>query len=136
MSASSASPHAAAGAVGFDDGLFLDLVDTDYCVRAWRSGREIAVAAASRLDHRRGAKRAASFAGRTFWPAFMAPPSRLRYLFRNRLLPFRRHALDLPHWAGFELAYLGKIAAEILFLEDDKAAKLAACVRGTSLRAS
>jgi hypothetical protein len=43
-----------------------------------------------------------------------------------------RRFQDRPwHWAGFELAYSGKIVAEILFLEDNKAAKLAACVSGT-----
>jgi rhamnosyltransferase len=115
---------------GFDESLFLDLVDTDYCLRAGRSGRLIAVAAGARLDHHRGAKRAVAFAGRTFWPAF-APPVRLRYLFRNRLLLFRRHALEFPHWVAFELVYAAKIAAEILFLEDNKTAKLAACLRGT-----
>ncbi len=115
---------------GFDESLFLDLVDTDYCLRAVRAGREVCVAGQARLQHRRGAKRPVTFAGRTWWPAFM-PPRRLRILFRNRLRLFRRHAWHAPHWVAFELAYATKILGEIVLLEDQKLAKLAATVRGT-----
>ena len=115
---------------GFDEGLFLDLVDTDYCLRARAAGYTLRVAAAARLRHRRGAKRPVTFAGRTWWPAFM-PESRLHGLFRNRLLVFRRTGWRFPHWASFEIAYATKILAEIVFLEDRKSAKLAACLRGT-----
>ena len=115
---------------GFDARLFLDLVDTDFCLRARASGREVRVASAAHLNHRRGAKRPVRLAGRTWWPAFM-PPARLFLLFRNRLLLFRRHALRFPHWACFELTYAAKILAEILLLEDRKSARLAACARGT-----
>jgi rhamnosyltransferase len=115
---------------GFDQGLFLDLVDTDYCLRARRAGHEVRVAAHARLLHRRGAKRAVRFLGRTWWPAFI-PPLRLRYLFRNRILLLRRHGWAVPHWVVFEMFYVAKIILEILFLEDQKLAKLAACLRGT-----
>jgi rhamnosyltransferase len=114
---------------GFDQDLFLDLVDTDYCVRAARLGRCIRVAAAARLRHRRGAKRAVHFAGRTFFPAFM-PPLRLQYLFRNRVRLLSRHAEFAPHLLSFELVYAAKILAEITVLEDQKLAKLAGCARG------
>ena len=115
---------------GFDDGLFLDLVDSDYCLRARAAGYEVRVSAEARLQHRRGAKRAVSFAGRNWWPAFM-PPSRLHLLFRNRVLLFRRHAIRTPHWAVFELAYAMKILLEIVLLENEKTAKFVACARGT-----
>lgn len=114
----------------FDEGLFLDLVDTDLCLRARRAGHPISVAAGARLRHRRGAKRASHFAGRLWWPAFM-PPSRLYLLFRNRLLLFRRHGIQFPHWVCFELAYAAKVLAEIACFEDDKLGKFSACVRGT-----
>lgn len=115
---------------GFDEDLFLDLIDTDYCLRAHAAGYCIAVATGARLEHRRGAKRPVRAFGSTWWPAFM-PPFRLRLLYRNRLLLFRRHALRQPHWAVFELFYGAKVVGEILFLEDHKAAKLSACLRGT-----
>lgn len=115
---------------GFDDDLFLDLVDTEYCLRARTSGHTIAVASAARLAHRRGAKRAVSRVGRAWWPAFM-PPSRLRGLFRNRLHVVAHQGWRAPHWVAFEAAYTAKILAEILALEDEKWAKLGACVQGT-----
>lgn len=115
---------------GFADDLFLDLVDTELCLRARAAGHRIHVASAARLEHRRGTKRPVRFAGRTWWPAFM-PETRLHLLFRNRVLVFRRHGGRLPHWVAFELAYALKVIAEIVFLEDRKLARLAACGRGT-----
>ena len=114
---------------GFDERLFLDLVDTDYCLRARAAGRRVAVAAGAGLRHRRGAKRPVRFLGRTWWPAFMAPV-RLRYLFRNRIRLIGRHGWREPHWVGFELCHSAKIAFEIVCLEDRKVAKLGACARG------
>ncbi|HUG11949.1 MAG TPA: glycosyltransferase [Opitutaceae bacterium] len=115
---------------GFDQDLFLDLVDTDYCLRARRAGSDVRVSAGAPLLHRRGEKRAVRFLGRTWWPASM-PPLRLRYLFRNRILLMRRHGGAVPHWVAFEMVYAAKVILEILLLEDEKFAKLAACLRGT-----
>ncbi len=115
---------------GFDESLFLDLVDADYCLRTRRAGRAVSVAANARLLHPRGRKRAVRFLGRTWWPAFM-PTWRLHHLFRNRVLLFRRHAWREPHWAAFEITYALKILAEVVFLEDQTFAKLGACLRGT-----
>jgi rhamnosyltransferase len=115
---------------GFDEALFVDLVDTEFCLRARAAGHAVGVAARARLAHRRGAKTPVRRFGRTWWPAFMSP-LRLRYLFRNRVLVLGRVGWRLPHWVAFECVYAAKIIAEILFLEDRKAAKLAACVQGT-----
>ena len=115
---------------GFDETLFLDLVDTDFCLRAREAGWIVAVSAAARLAHQRGAKRQVSFLGRVFHPSFI-PPQRLYYQSRNRLRLFRRHGGQAPAWVAYELVYAGKVFADILFLEDRKAAKLAACLRGT-----
>jgi rhamnosyltransferase len=115
---------------GFDEGLFLDLVDTDFCLRARKLGRCIAVSSDAMLMHRRGTKRRIRGLNRNWWPAFM-PPLRLRYLFRNRVRLVARHGATNPHWITFELAYMLKILAEICLLEDERRAKLAACCRGT-----
>lgn len=115
---------------GFDAALFLDLVDTDFCLRARAHGYDVRVAAAAKLRHRRGDKLPVQFCGITFWPAFM-PETRLHYLFRNRVRLFLRHAWRFPHWAVYEVVYAAKILANVIFLEDRKAAKLAACLRGT-----
>jgi rhamnosyltransferase len=115
---------------GFDESLFLDLVDTEYCLRARQAGHGIGVAAGARHRHHRGSKRPVQFLGRTWWPAFMPPP-RLYYLFRNRVLLCRHHLWRSPHWAAFEITYALKIITEVLLLEDHKIAKLGACLRGS-----
>ena len=115
---------------GFDESLFLDLVDTEFCLRARKRGHRVAVAARARLQHRRGAKRPVRFLWMTVWPAFM-PPERLYGLFRNRVLLWRSHLWTAPHWALFELVHAIKVSAEIVLLEDRKLAKLEGCLRGT-----
>jgi rhamnosyltransferase len=115
---------------GFDDSLFLDLVDSDICLRMRAEGFAVRVAAGARLSHHRGAKREVRLGGRSWWPAHM-PESRLYYLFRNRVLLVGRQLGRTPHWVAFELTYAAKIIAEITFLEDRKLTKLAACARGT-----
>jgi rhamnosyltransferase len=115
---------------GFDEGLFVDLVDTDYCLRAHRAGWMIAVSASAALDHQRGAKRPVRFLGRTFYPSFI-PPARLHGLSRNRVRLFRRHGGREPAWMAYELVYAAKLLADIIFLEDQKTARLAACLRGS-----
>ena len=115
---------------GFDTGLFLDLVDTDFCLRARAAGRAVGVSATARLAHRRGAKRPVRRLGRTWWPAFM-PPLRLRYVARNRIHLLARHAWREPHWALFELCFAAKLVIDVLLLENGKLAKIAAGLRGT-----
>lgn len=115
---------------GFDPGLFLDLVDTDFCLRARAAGWAVGVSATARLAHRRGAKQPVRRLGRTWWPAFM-PPLRLRYVARNRIHLLARHGWREPHWALFELCFAAKLVADILLLENDKLAKIASSLRGT-----
>lgn len=115
---------------GFDTGLFLDLVDTDFCLRTRAAGRAVGVSATARLAHRRGAKQPIRRLGRTWWPAFM-PPLRLRYVARNRIHLLTRHGLREPHWAAFELCFAAKLIVDILLLENDSLAKIAASLRGT-----
>ncbi|MBC8011122.1 MAG: hypothetical protein H7067_13620, partial [Burkholderiales bacterium] len=115
---------------GFAADLFLDLVDTDYCLRARRAGHDVAASAAARLDHHRGEKRPARLLGRTFHPAH-TPPFRLRCLSRNRILLFRRLRLRPVAWVLYELAYAAKLFADALLFEDRKANRLAAMAAGT-----
>lgn len=114
---------------GFDESLFLDLVDTDYCLRACGRSYTIAVAARALLTHHRGAKREVQALGRAWWPAFMST-LRLRYQWRNRLRVIVRRGWRTPHWVMFETVYALKTIAEIVLLEDGKGAKLGACILG------
>ncbi len=114
---------------GFDEGLFLDLVDTDYCLRARRAGHDIAASARAILLHHRGEKRSGRLLGREFHPAH-TPPFRLRCLTRNRLLLFRRNRLRPLAWTTYEFAYAWKLAADALLFEPGKRARFAAMLAG------
>jgi len=115
---------------GFDADLFLDLVDTDYCLRARLAGYDIAACAAARLEHHRGEKSAVHLLGRTFHPAH-TPPFRLRCLSRNRILLFRKLRFRPAAWVAYEFAYAAKLLADAILFENQKPARLAAMLHGT-----
>lgn len=115
---------------GFDAALFLDLVDTEYCLRARHAGHGIAACATARLEHHRGAKKIVRLFGRDFHPSH-TPPFRLRCLSRNRVLIFRRRRLRPVAWTLYELAYATKLLIDALLFEPEKTARLGAMLRGT-----
>lgn len=115
---------------GFDASLFLDLTDTDYCLRARKAGHTIAASTAAQLEHHRGEKRSVHLLGRECHPS-QTPPFRLRCLSRNRVLLFRRHRLHPFAWTVYELAYATKLAADAILFENQKTARVSAMLRGT-----
>jgi rhamnosyltransferase len=115
---------------GFDEGLFIDYIDTDYCLRVIRAGREVTVAAGALLHHRLGARQSASLLGRDFRPMHHAA-FRHYYIARNRLAMWRRHALAVPHWAAFDLSYGLYNLFRVLVFEEQRWRKLRAMLRGT-----
>lgn len=113
----------------FDESLFIDYVDTDFCLRLQKSGFKILSATAVFLAHELGEKQTCrwlglpiSFRSHAVW--------RYYYIVRNRLLLYRRHALRFPRWflhdAGWLLLELGRI----LCLENQPGPKLRAAFRG------
>lgn len=113
-----------------DEGLFIDYIDHDYCLRARRAGYEILVSLAAVLTHNLGAKREYRVAGRAVRPTFHSA-LRLRYMARNRWVLWRRFAREFPHWAIFDLVYSHYNLLRVLIFEDRRVAKLVASVRGT-----
>jgi rhamnosyltransferase len=115
---------------GFAEELFVDYVDIDYCLRVVRAGRKIAVAAAARLQHELGARRAGRVLGRNFRPMHHAA-FRHYYIARNRVLVWRRHARAVPHWALFDLSFAAYNTCRVLVFEAGKWTKLKAMLLGT-----
>ena len=112
---------------GYREDLFIDYVDTDYCLRAKRAGYRVTVADAT-LFHHRGERRKVRRWGRTFRPTFYSP-TRYYYLARNGILTARAHVLRFPHWFLFDLAAtLNNVVR--LGLEDDRRAKVGAAWQG------
>jgi rhamnosyltransferase len=114
---------------GFDEALFIDYVDTDYCLRARRIGRTIAVSAGALLRHHLGRRESRQFAGLTFHPTNHGAV-RHYYIARNRIRMLRRHAREL-HWLAFEAAATSLWVFRVLALESQKGAKFKAMFLGT-----
>lgn len=115
---------------GFEEGLFIDYVDTDFCLRCLRRGWLIGVSAGARMEHRLGDRQEKKWAGLTLHPT-NHPPFRHYYIGRNRVMMWKRHMWRFPHWAAFDLAAFGLWIFRILAAEDQKTAKLLAMARGT-----
>ena len=87
-------PLAALDALGgFDEGLFIDGVDSDFYLRARASGWVTVVAPGTHLGHRLGADHEVGGVHLTHAAAF-----RYYYIARNRVLLLRRYARTAPAW--------------------------------------
>lgn len=120
----------ALGHIGrFDETLALDHIDTDACLRARRLGLKLYVHGRHEFLHSIGQRRRFHVLGREMQASGHEPPRRYM-LGLNTLRLARREALREP---GFALLCISRMAYEavgILVVETDKAAKLAALVRG------
>lgn len=114
----------------FRDDFFMDYVDTEFCLRARRMGYTVLVSARAKLLHNFGNRRAKRLLGVRFRPTFH-PPSRLYYVFRNRIIMMRMYALSFPHFLVFDLVAGFFNLVRVLAFEDCRAAKVHACVLGT-----
>jgi len=114
----------------FEDGFFIDYIDTDYCLRVIRAGRSVAVSGGAVLRHRLGARQDRVLMGRNFRPMNHAP-FRHYYMARNRVSVWRRHAFAVPHWAVFDFCFAWYNLARVLMFEAQRWAKVKAILRGT-----
>lgn len=115
---------------GFDGALFIDYIDTDFCLRAIRAGRTVAVAGQAVLRHRLGARQTRRVLGRDFRPTHHAA-FRHFYMARNRVRMWRRHAWAVPHWAAFDLSFALYNYTRVLLFEEQRWEKVKAIARGT-----
>jgi len=113
----------------FKDAFFIDFVDSEYCLRARKSGYRILVSCEARLGHRIGAKRQARLLGITFSPMHHGP-LRKYYIFRNAVGVIRSYGWACPHWLVYQMLALLEIIIGVLVFEDRKGAKLKACLVG------
>lgn len=87
---------------GFDESLFIDYVDFDFCLRLRRAGYRLGRAPCVRVRHNLGRAR----------PVRLGPwnltirshqPWRYYYIFRNRILLYRRYWCSAPGWCLHDL---------------------------------
>ncbi|HVU09170.1 MAG TPA: glycosyltransferase family 2 protein [Verrucomicrobiae bacterium] len=113
----------------YDDGLFIDLVDIDYCLRLRRAGFKIVSATGVTLTHQLGFIHTRKV---LFFPFSYRThsPWRYYYIMRNRILLYRRHGLAFPGWVLKDVAFIIYDFVKILFWEDKTLMRLRLCLSG------
>ena len=109
-----------------DDALFIDHVDTDWCLRARAKGWRLYGVCAARMSHRLG-ERAVRAAGSR--PFYVHGPLRQYYTFRNSALLYRRPHAPARWIFGDAMRLLKLLAASALFAPP-RLANLGAALRG------
>lgn len=105
---------AAYDAVGpFEDDLFIDSVDREWCFRARARGLALYGSCAAQLDHRLGDHRRPTAFGLEL---VVHSPERLYYMTRNRFLLYQRGYVPLKWKLKDFLRVLAKFAATMLFV--------------------
>jgi rhamnosyltransferase len=115
---------------GFREDLFIDYVDTEYCLRLWGQGYRILVVCRATLGHQLGARTHRRIGPFDFFPTFHSPV-RWYYISRNRVALLRGFALRDPHWTSYELTSSFYIFLRMLLFEDSRIRKLTAAFAGT-----
>jgi rhamnosyltransferase len=84
------------------DELFIDYVDTEYCLRAKLHGYLIVASRKALMYHNLGSKKECKTVFHTFRPTFHKPFRRY-YIARNQIFLVRKYSLKFPYWAFFEV---------------------------------
>jgi len=113
----------------FNNELFIDEVDVEYCLRMDKSGYHLKRINAIVLTHKLGDSKEARF---LFWKFYTSNHSAIRryYIIRNRLYIWKNFRLFYPEYVKFEQMITIKEIIKILFAENDKLAKLKMTLRG------
>jgi L-rhamnosyltransferase len=92
---------------GMEEALFIDQVDTEWCLRARAMGYRVYGACGAIMEHRLGEEHSRIWLGRwRYLPRHR--PFRYYYIFRNSLLLFRRPYASLK-WIWFQAQCLGAL---------------------------
>lgn len=120
---------AAVAVEGFDDSLFIDYVDNEFCLRLRRRGYRVLEASRVHLSHALGNMELRNLGilrtGITHHAAL-----RRYYITRNRLLLWRQYWRFEPAWVLRDMRRFLSESAGIVFFEKDTAAKVRMTLRG------
>ena len=118
------------GQIGpFVDALFIDHVDTEYCLRARSKGFHIIITDAPLMEHSVGQLTPRRMLGRQVW-TFNYSPGRWYYRTRNHIYLLRRYLRQEPRWLGRTINDLLRGWLKLLLFETDKIHKIVAVLRG------
>ena len=116
----------------FNEGLAIDHVDTEYCLRARAAGLSVQVHGGHEFAHSIGQRRRYRFLGRDLQAGGHGPAR--RYLIgRNTLWLARRWVVREPAFAFLCVTRIAYEVLGILMAEDDVRSKLLALMRGAAV---
>ena len=113
----------------FDESLFMDYVDHDFCLRLRRRGFRIIQALGAVLDHRLGSPTSHRILGKRF----MVPnytPVRCYSNARNRVIVYRRFLASDTLWVLQDNLKWLRDTAKLVLAEQNRSGKLASLARG------
>lgn len=113
---------------GFDDSLFIDYVDHEFCLRLRRHGYRILEATRARLMHSLGAMERRLF---LFKRVTVTHHSVIRHYYRarNRLIVWRLYKWQEPFWVARDMRRFVFETAYVILYEKEVAAKLQIIMR-------
>ncbi len=107
----------------FDDKLFIDYVDHEYCLRLRKKGFRIVQTRTAVLHHRQGAIANRVVLGRNVFFS-NHNPTRRYYITRNRLYVINKYGHDFPDFRRNDLLGSAKELIKIICFEGEKIKKL------------
>jgi rhamnosyltransferase len=114
----------------FNEGLFIDYVDIEYCLRLRALGYQIIEVQSTEILHHMGRLEERLFLGKKVHPTHH-PPLRRYYQFRNALLLHRQYRESQRRWCRRDRIILMKILILILLYEKRRLQSLFQILRGT-----
>ncbi len=113
----------------YDETLFMDYVDYDFCLRLQKLGWRLIRAQGAHLIHRLGVAEPRSVLGlkRT---TKTHNPWRRYYIMRNRVLVYRRYGFSFPLWCLNDIMWIFLELTKILAFEEEKGAKVRNMFKG------
>jgi len=114
----------------FASDLFIDEVDTEYCLRIRASGYLVIDSREAVLLHTTGHSQGKVVLGFRFRPSFHSPMRRY-YMARNRVVVYRRYFRRFPRWILLFTIVSLRETIKCLLAEPDRARKLRNMVLGT-----
>lgn len=104
---------------GFEEKLFIDEVDNDYCLKAVSGGYKIINFKNIFLVHELGKNKEVSFLFKKY-TIITHPPIRAYYIFRNNLYMFRKYKKKFPEFVISRKKMLLKVFIEILLYSEKR----------------
>lgn len=114
---------------GFDEGLFIDLVDFDFCTKIRRIGRSIIMLNKFGMDHRVGNSQMKNFAFLRF-VIYNHAPFRLYYQMRNVFFFVKKHFTFDPLLSTYIFLDVFRLPLKALLFEREKLKRLSYLAAG------